>query len=70
MHFFLMVPWVGLQCAIVTFPGHTHLSTHCIVLYKLTIFIESSLNSTGLLYSAEKGEGLLDMQYIGVACSS
>ena len=21
----LMVPWVGLQCVIVVFPGHTHL---------------------------------------------
>ena len=22
---FLVVPWVGLQCVIVVFPGHTHL---------------------------------------------
>ena len=22
---FLMVPWVGMQCMIVVFPGHTHL---------------------------------------------
>ena len=23
--FFLTVPWVGLQCVLVTVPGHTHL---------------------------------------------
>ena len=23
---FLIVPWVGLQCVIVAFPGHTHFS--------------------------------------------
>ena len=26
--FFLMVPWVGLQCIIVVFPDHTHLHFH------------------------------------------
>ena len=29
---FLTVPWVGLQCVIVAFPGHTHLLFHVILL--------------------------------------
>ena len=32
MGFFLMVPWVGLQCVIVAFTGHTDLLYNLIVL--------------------------------------
>ena len=29
--FFLMMPWVGLQCVIVAFPGHTYLLCICTI---------------------------------------
>ena len=29
---FLTVPWVGLQCVIVVFPDHTHLSFLCFIM--------------------------------------
>ena len=31
MWFFLMMPWVGLQCVIVVFPEHTHLFTDILI---------------------------------------
>ena len=45
---FLTMPWVGLQCVIVAFPGHTHflgskvvvllLLIHCLVLLPLFVY--------------------------------
>ena len=31
LYLFLMVPWVGLQCVILAFPGHTHLLCHMLI---------------------------------------
>ena len=41
---FLTVPWVGLQCVIVAFPGHTHLH-----LYSFNLVRNVSGISTGAL---------------------
>ena len=40
MCLFLMVPWVGLQSVIVTFPGHTHLFVSILVLHSLNMFLK------------------------------
>ena len=35
--FFLMEPWVGLQCVIVVFPDHTHFLIYCLMYFLLFV---------------------------------
>ena len=41
--FFLVVPYVGLQCVIVAFPGHTHLMSYITVItfYTLCMYLDT-----------------------------
>ena len=40
---FLTVPWVGLQCLIVVFPGHTHLPFHVLSSFAIILTMKKEL---------------------------
>ena len=71
LYLFLMVPWAGLLCVIVEFPGRT--TCICVsICYKSDPFIDSRLHShlyhTRFCFAGGKNQGHHDIKIMKKAC--